>query len=141
MEHTLIYGEAATGKTLAARAIIDEYLRTHQNGSLLIFDYKAVDYLDYEKNKALFRPICSDTQEGWFVHFLEDAINEAKEILVVMDLMTSHLINKEKETIIKLMSKSNIKFVMVIYEKDKIDQQIMVNFKKIINKTRINRRK
>lgn len=141
MEHILIYGEAATGKTLLARAIIDEYLKTHQNGYLLIFDYKAVDYLDYAKNKALFRSICSDTQEGWFVHFLEDALNEAKEILIVMDLMTPHMINKEKETIIKLMSKTNVNLVLVIYEKEKIDQQIMVNFEKIINKTRINRRK
>lgn len=141
MNHTLIYGEAATGKTLEARNIINAYLNKCQLGSLLIYDYKAVDYLDYENNPHLYRPICSETQTNWFVHFLEDAYQEDKDIFIVIDILTPHLINQEKELISKLMFKDNITVLLVIYDYSKLDKQILKQFKNIIHKDRLNRRK
>lgn len=141
MNHTLIYGEAASGKTLLARELIEKYLKEVQTGSLLIYDYKAVDYLDYQNNSRLFRQISVDGQENWFIHFLEDALKEDKDILIVMDVFTSHLLNKEKELITKVMLKSNITVLLVIYDYSKLDKQILNQFKDIIHKDRLNRRK
>lgn len=141
MKHALIYGESATGKTLEARTLINKYLKDSQTGSLLIYDYKAVDYLDYENNPRLFRPICSEPQTNWFIHFLEDAYQEEKNILIVMDVMSPHLINQEKELISKLMFKDNITLLLVIYDYTKLDNQILKQFENIIHKDRINRRK
>lgn len=141
MNHTLIYGEAASGKTLLARELIEKYLKEVQTGSLLIYDYKAVDYLDYQNNSRLFRPISVEGQENWFIHFLEDSLKVDKDILIVMDVLTPHLLNKEKELITKVMLKLNITVLLVIYDYSKLDKQILNQFKDVIHKDRLNRRK
>lgn len=141
MEHTLIYGECATGKTIESRKLIEKYLKDSQTGSLLIYDHKAVDYLDYQTNPRLYRPICSDPQVNWFIHFLEDASQEDSDILIVIDTSTPHLINKEKELITKLMFKPNITIMLVIYDKSRLDIQITNQFKTTIFKDRLNESK
>lgn len=140
MNHTLIYGECATGKTIESRSLIDKYLKDSQIGSLLIYDHKVVDYLDYQNNPHLYRPICSEPQQSWFIHFLEDAYHDDKDILIVIDIPTPYLLNKEKELITKLMFKPNITILLVIYDKSRLDVQITNQFKNVIYKDRLNKR-
>ena len=140
VEHTLIYGECATGKTIESRKLIEKYLKDSQTGSLLIYDHKAVDYLDYQSNPRLYRPICSDPQTNWFIHFLEDALQEDEPLLIVIDTPTTHFINQEKEVITKLMFKPNITIILVIYDKSRLDNQITSLFKTAIFKDRLNKK-